>query len=614
MLRATILGLGAWSALTFATAAQAQDTGLRERTGPSAATPDVQMGEAPAPLMAPPPLPALPPSAGTALITEILIESGNAPPATPLPGWQAPSDPLAQITLTPTDRFDADWVRGQFRQNGMMDQPVALDRFVALVQQINRAFIANGYINSGLLLDGSPPANGGPLQLRLISGGVAAMAGQPGVVVAWGSNGSKGLNEAYVLARMPSAQAVPLNAIHIEREFRQLAESSAISTVNANLRPGARPGEAQLQLIVDPAPRFDLYLTAANNRSPAIGGERLAIGGSVRNLLTAGDIFSAEGGLTSDRPDVLASYIVPTIDPATRILVRGGYNEAAVVDAQLQPLDIRSTDWHVEAGVERTLFERPLLPGTEPGTWQTARSVTMGLRYAHRKTRTFLLGQPFSFSPGAVDGRTEYDALRLTADWVERGVDMVFAVSLTATQGLGGTNSRIPTLLNPDGNFRAVRLQSSFVQRLRNDGWELRARVGGQWADGILYSGERFAAGGAQSVRGYRETLLLSDMGLNGSLELARSFSLTNSSARFDWGRFTAAAFVEGALLGNREGADPVPDEIGSVGASLAWQPSPAITARISYGHALNDPAIAGDRNIQDRGVHFAVTFRPLEF
>jgi hemolysin activation/secretion protein len=68
---------------------------------------------------------------------------------------------------------------------------------------------------------------------------------------------------------VPAASNQPLSAIAIERDFRLLAEDPAIRTVNADLRPGARPGEASLLLTVTPQDRFDIYLSAANSRSPS---------------------------------------------------------------------------------------------------------------------------------------------------------------------------------------------------------------------------------------------------------------------------------------------------------------------------------------------------------
>ena len=64
------------------------------------------------------------------------------------------------------------------------------------------------------------------------------------------------------------------------------------------------------------------------------------------------------------------------------------------------------------------------------------------------------------------------------------------------------------------------------VQALK--GWQLRARLNGQWADKPLVSSERFGVSGAQGVRGYYEDTLFADRGLIGNLELQTpSASLT---------------------------------------------------------------------------------------
>jgi hemolysin activation/secretion protein len=226
-----------------------------------------------------------------------------------------------------------------------------------------------------------------------------------------------------------------------------------------------------------------------------------------------------------------------------------------------------------------------------------------------------LLGRRFSFSPGSVNGRAEYSALRFTADWVQRGISQVAAVSLTATQGFGDTRSDIPGLLSPEDDFRVLLAQFSYARRLDRNGLELRARVAGQVADSLLYSGERFAAGGEYTVRGYRETLVLADQGANASVELARPFSLTGGrrdASGVDWGAFLVTAFVDGAVLRNVDGPRPAPDELASAGVSLAWVPSEAIFARITFAESLIDAPIVGSRDLQDRGIQFRVTIRPF--
>jgi hypothetical protein len=45
---------------------------------------------------------------------------------------------------------------------------------------------------------------------------------------------------------------------------------------------------------------------------------------------------------------------------------------------------------------------------------------------------------------------------------------------------------------------------------------------------------------------------------------------------------------------------------------ALAWNPSEAIQARVSFGAALRDIRQTGTRDLQDRGVYFRLTFFPL--
>jgi hemolysin activation/secretion protein len=245
------------------------------------------------------------------------------------------------------------------------------------------------------------------------------------------------------------------------------------------------------------------------------------------------------------------------------------------------------------------------------------------MRLAHRESTTFLLGQPFSFAPGAVNGRTHYTALRLLSDWVMRSTGQVTAASLTVTLGLDGSRV-VPTnpadaaaILErvPRTDFKAVLLQASHARRLTGQGLELRLRFTGQWSSGLLYSGERLAAGGEFTVRGYRETLALVDRAAIGSIELNQPFNLggrSRTSGGFNPGAFGLAVFADGAILGNARFQQPNPRELASVGVGLEWTPSDAINARVTYAHALIDAPLVGSRDLQDRGIQFRITIRPL--
>lgn len=617
-MRRAVAALAVLLASAASAAAQPAQDLSQGRTGPQATPPATPPFAQPAPGLVPPAAVARPtgPATGGTAVTEVRIgaPAASRPPIPPT-GWRPPGEPGAALALEHRSGqpLDEAWVRAQFTRHGVPGEGVG--RALAVVQLVNRAFLSAGFINSGVVVRASPAP--GVLFVEIVYGGLVPPAdGVPPVVVEWVGGKAKGLDANYVIDRMPAARRRPLSAVELERDFRLLAEDPAIRTINADLRPGARPGEASLGLAVYPQDRFDLYLTAANNRSPSVGGERLAVGGQVRNLVGPGDRFSAEAGLTDGVEDATVAYAFPFVSPKTTVSVRGSYNDAAVIDRQLAPLDIRARDRAFEAGFSRRLLDVPLLPAAEPGRWTSARTLSAGMQFAWRRSTAYLLGERFSFAPGAVDGRTEYRAVRFVGDYVTRNVDQVFAVSMTATRGLDGTKSDVPGLPVPEMDFHAVLAQVNYARRLSDGGLELRARAYGQWADSLLYSGERFSAGGETTVRGYRENLILADKGIVGSVELAQPFRLggRQSAARsFDWGAFTASAFVDGAYMQNHKAPQPA-HRLYSVGASLAWTPAEMLSARVTYAEDLETVEAAGERDLQDRGFSFRVTVRPLKF
>ena len=610
-------------AVPSAVQAQASDGQevLRPRTGPDSGAvrlPPFPRSEGPS-LLDPPPASTVSPPPGAAMRTFSdvrIVAEGEGAAAAPPRGWRPIGDAVSDLRLDHRagERLDTAWVRRQFQFNGLVGTGAGIDRALALVQLINRAFLSAGFVNSGLVVP--PQTSADILDLRLIHGGLVSAGGSAELVgVEWGGGSSKGLGRGYVRDRMKSSRSRPISAIELERDFRLLAEDPAIRTVSADLRPGSRPGEASLTLIVHPQDRFDLYAGYANNRSPSVGGERSYAGGFIRNIAASGDLLSGEVGQTAGLEDATISYVTPFFTPRTSLSIRGSINNAAVTDRPLVPLDIRSRDRSGEIGITHKIIEAPLVPSATAGRWSSARALSTGLLLAHRRSRTFLLGEPFSFSPGSVNGRSEYTALRLFGDYLSRNVDQVFAASLTATLGLDGTRSDIPGIPNPKRHFKAVLAQINYARRLARNGLELRARIAGQLSHGFLYSGERFSVGGESSVRGYRENLILADEGLIGSVELTQPFSLTGGRRNgrgIDWGAFAVSLFAEGATVRNSGPPQPSIGSIYSVGSALTWAPSDGLAAKLSYGHALRNVDQSGSRDIQDQGFHFRLTVYPL--
>ena len=622
---ALLLALPTLAAPNEAQAQQTSPPGIPvQRVGPGATPPatppyatpaEMPSGQAATPSAPADPRPA-PATSGTFTEVRVTAEGAGAG-AVPPRDWRPLQDRASALTLQHTagEPLNAEWVRRQFAANGLSAGSVSADRSLALVQLINRAFLTAGFVNSGLIVS-RQTSLGGVLDLNLIYGRLTAPGAETlPVTVEWQGRGSRGLTPAYIRNRLASAVEQPVNATRIERDFRLLAQDPAIRTVSADLRPGSRPGQASLHLIILPQDPFDVYFTAANNRSPSVGGERAAAGGYLRNFVTAGDIFSWEAGRTGGLTDSTAAFVTPFLQRRTFLSIRGSLNNAAVVDEALTALDIRSRDRAAEAGITHRLIERPLTPSTTPGRWSPAGELSVGLLLAHRQSRSFLRGQPFSFSPGSIDGRSQYTALRFVADAVTRSVNEVLALSLTGTLGLDGTRSGDAMIPTPGRRFKSLLASLNYARRLNENGLEVRARLTGQIASSVLYSGERLAVGGESTVRGYRENLLLADEGIVGSVEILQPFSLTGgrrNAIGLDPGAFTVGAFADAAKVGNVDATQPRQRELYSLGAALAWNPSEAIFARISYAHALNHIRQTGTRDIQDRGFHFQLTLYPL--
>lgn len=573
-------------------------------------------GESPATTAAPPAVPS--PTFGLFALdrVDVAADPASSPPLA-LPRWrpaQAGDEGLA-LRHEPGQPLDAEWVKAQFAANGQLGEAVPFDRIWALIQLINLAYAQNGYINSGLVLAEPIRPDSRTLSLRLVYGRLGKEGdAAPDLRIAW-TPSRRGLSNGFIADRMPSARARPISIGDLERDFRLLADNPFIRTIRTNLVPGAKPGEAALDITVTPQPREDLYVTYGNSRSPSVGGERVAVGGSLRSLAAAGDTLALEYGRTSGLDDVTGSYEVPFFSPDLTLRLRGAYNRAAVVDAPLLPLDIRSREWYAEGSLERKLISRPLLPGTEPGKWAAAQDLALGITGVHRQTRSFLLGQPFSFNPGSQAGRTEYTAARITANYSRRTPETVLAVSASASLGLGGTQSDVPGQPDVSRHFTAAFVQANYARRLNKHQLELRLRLAGQVAGGTLYSAERLSVGGYDTVRGYRENVLFADEALLGSAELALPVRLAGRSASEAQGRLATvvvSAFADGAVLHNRGTSQPVPAHIASVGVMLDWNPADWLRATGAFGQALNKVPPPGNRDIQDRGFAFRLTFRPL--
>ena len=133
----------------------------------------------------------------------------------------------------------------------------------------------------------------------------------------------------------------------------------------------------------------------------------------------------------------------------------------------------------------------------------------------------------------------------------------------------------------------------------------LLLRTDVQLADRSLLALEQISEGGQDTVRGYRQDLLLADNGLFASAEvripLLRLPKLN--------GLLQLTPFVDVATVANRDSSVKLdPATIASVGLGLRLQLSDRLTTRFDWGIPL--VSVSGDkRTLQENGLYFSVVY-----
>lgn len=427
------------------------------------------------------------------------------------------------------------------------------------------------------------------------------------------------LRRSFVVNRLGLKSDEPLNQNQLQKKFQRLTNDPSIKKIDAALTPGERPGEARLFLDVEESNPLWLYLTTASDRAPSIGGERGAIGGGFRNLLGYGDVFSFEVGLTEGLNDAQARYDVPI--GTSRFSVNGHieYSDAEVVEEPLSNLNILSDSFSFGGGVSAKLlddvYSKCKIKNVKPSEC-SAESISTGSYFlqagvdlSKKKTENALLGIPFSFSPGAVNGETDNLILTGSLDGSIRSTKQVAAARLAVGYGLDAISN---TQTNaPPENFVKVTAQTQYARVIsENLGHQVIAKINGQWTDKTLFTSERFSFGGIDSVRGYRKNDVLTDRGVLGSFEYRMSLKpfFKNQQMRY-FDNWSLGVFAEGGYGENTLLPDPTSDTLVSAGAQLNFEIWDGLTGQFYYGHRLKKIASPRSNSFQDSGLGFRLNF-----
>ena len=480
--------------------------------------------------------------------------------------------------------------------SSVLDQP-AVDHAVAPfagrsigfgdVEEIRRRltllYVDRGYINSGVVVPNQTIADG-VLTLQAVEGRLT------GIEV----TGNRHYRSSYLVDRLQRGVSVPFNVNDLGRQQQILLQDPLLRRLNLSIQPGLRPGEARVLGDVLEASPYSLNVQVANSQSPTVGEVRGQLQGMVATARGVGPRLLGQSGRPPGTNPGAVGYSLPIASDDTRLSLRYDINDALVIAQSVGPLNITSRYQSIALGLSRPFYR------------SAEQALVMGLSLEWRRDQTFLLGQPFSFTAGSDNGRTNVTVLRFYQDWLDRNAERVLAARSTFSFGIDALGATV-TSTPPTGRFFDWLGQAQYVRRVFGN-WEVLVRGVLQLSNDPLFPVEQFVLGGISTVRGYREYLTATDNAAVGTVELrvpVGRIPLPLLSNAVDAGVVQLAPFYDNGIGWNTGRATPLNFDLSSIGIGLRWLIGSGTAAELYYGHALHRARLGN--SLQDKGVSFRI-------
>jgi hemolysin activation/secretion protein len=464
---------------------------------------------------------------------------------------------------------------------------VTMEDLEALRYNLTLLYVNRGYINSGAIIPDQPVVDG-LITFRIVEGKLTSI----------NLTGNKWFAESFLRDRIALGAEAPVNILHLQDRLQLLQQDRRIKLIHAELRPAARPGESELEVKVEETPPFSVEMRVNNYQSPVVGAEEGLVTLAHQNLSGHGDVLSFTYGYSEGlHPEIDTWYAAPVNAHDTTLLVRYRYNDSKVVDKVFGPLDIVSKTESYELTVRQPVYRT------------LSQEVALSFSAEYEENKTYLLGERFSFSPGADNGRTKVIPVRFAQEWTYRTQRQVIAARSRFSVGVDAFDATTNTGHNtPDGQFFAWLGQLQGARILDFLDMQLLARADVQLSNNSLLPVEQIGMGGRYSVRGYRENLFVRDQAFIASIE-SRVPLIQNKQ----WADYLQICqFLDYGRSTNVDIPTVGPKEISSVGLGLRWAAIPIKSpfevkaeAEAYWGYRLKRFDLPDDEDIQDDGIHF---------
>lgn len=270
--------------------------------------------------------------------------------------------------------------------------------------------------------------------------------------------------------------------------------------VTPELRAGVAPGTLDVVLTVDESSPF--HASAELNNFSSAATTKLRASGTLRydNMWERGDSLSISAQTAPERADdgtVISGNYLMRLGQGTQLMVYGVHSDSDIAV-------VGGTSVIGKGNIVGTRFIQSL--GSREGFYH---ALTLGIDWKDF-SEDVLLGAdrasaPIQYFPITASWRGDWNSERRQSDVT---LSTVFGI-----RGLGDGWQRFDAkryMARP--SFFTVKLDASHTENVFS-GFQVNARLSGQWSPDPLISNEGFSLGGMSSVRGYFESEALADYG-----------------------------------------------------------------------------------------------------
>ena len=459
-----------------------------------------------------------------------------------------------------------------------------VEELEAIRKTVSQHYFDAQYVNSGAVID-EQDLSKGVLVVRIVEGRLDNINV---LNEGW-------LRSGYVTSRIHREVSDPLNLNDLKRGLEFVRRDERIRKINTALVPGDELGQSHLDMIVTENRVFDVGLGVSNRRPPSVGAEEAEVYFGTKNLTSLGDTLrgnytiSQEGMDEWDLGDA-GNYSLFYSLPITRwdTTLELGYNQSdyVILEEPFNTLDIESDTRMYSVALRQPIYR------------DLQHELSLTLKGEHRRSDVLVSGEPFSISPGSVNGQTRLSALRLSPEYVYRSQERVIAARTTFSFGL----DELDPILGPgfDPEYFTWMSQASWVESVTDEDTLLVVKLFHQHTDDKVVSMEQFSLGGINTIRGYRENQLIRDNAFIISPELR----IPVYKDRYGKAQVYLIPFVDYGIGWNSNGPRER-EEIYSAGLGVTYNPTDHISMSLYWGHGFEDFGIRNDDDLQDDGIHF---------